>query len=242
MKAARAGRSGDVGPAQWLAAFTLVVAAHLLVVDWLAGFEPAASAPAIVQWIEVSLLAPPAPALAAVDEVAPPELAEPAAPDGEPTREPVPEPEPQPMEWMQESRPAPSTAHPQRRTRSQAQRQQSTAVASRSGGGDGPTTVTDGAGEPATTPRHDPAYLRNPRPIYPSQARRRGFEGKVLIRAQVAASGECAGATVSRSSGHAVLDEAALTAVRQWRFVPASRGGRAVAADVEIPIVFRLED
>ncbi|MFW6162471.1 MAG: energy transducer TonB, partial [Planctomycetota bacterium] len=47
---------------------------------------------------------------------------------------------------------------------------------------------------------------------------------------------------VARSSGHAVLDEAAVAAVRRWRFTPARAGGAAVTAEVEIPIRFRLSD
>jgi protein TonB len=39
-----------------------------------------------------------------------------------------------------------------------------------------------------------------------------------------------------------MLDQAALQAVKQWHFVPAQRGGEAVAAWVEVPIVFRLEE
>jgi protein TonB len=62
------------------------------------------------------------------------------------------------------------------------------------------------------------------------------------VHATVAASGECTRADLRRSSGHAILDEAALRAVRGWRFVPALRDGRPVAAGVDIPIVFRLED
>lgn len=95
---------------------------------------------------------------------------------------------------------------------------------------------------PWLAPRHDPAYLRNPAPAYPATARRLGLGGKVVIRAWVSATGECVNADVSRSSGHTLLDEAALAAVRRWRFVPASRGGRDVPAAVEIPIVFRLQD
>ena len=37
------------------------------------------------------------------------------------------------------------------------------------------------------------------------------------------------------------LDAAALAAVRQWRFVPAQRGGEPVAGVVTVPLVFRLE-
>ena len=47
---------------------------------------------------------------------------------------------------------------------------------------------------------------------------------------------------VAQGSGHAALDEAALAAVRVWRFVPAMRGGFPVAAVAEVPIRFTLTD
>jgi protein TonB len=67
------------------------------------------------------------------------------------------------------------------------------------------------------------------------------MQGKVLIYAVISPAGTCARAEVRVTSGNPLLDEAALRAVRSWRFVPASRDGQPVAAGVEIPIVFRLE-
>jgi protein TonB len=101
---------------------------------------------------------------------------------------------------------------------------------------------SDADGDHATVAaRYDVAALSNPKPPYPLAARRRGIEGRVMLRAQVRADGSCAEVWVKRSSGHDVLDAAALDTVRRWRFVPAQRAGRAVDAWVEVPIVFRLE-
>jgi protein TonB len=47
--------------------------------------------------------------------------------------------------------------------------------------------------------------------------------------------------SVDTSSGSTALDEAALDAVRKWRFVPAKRGAQPVEAWHLVPIVFRLE-
>jgi protein TonB len=47
---------------------------------------------------------------------------------------------------------------------------------------------------------------------------------------------------VVATSGHASLDAAAMTAVQQWRFVPATRGGTPVPAVAEVPVRFRLTD
>ncbi|MBK1732982.1 energy transducer TonB [Thiococcus pfennigii] len=82
----------------------------------------------------------------------------------------------------------------------------------------------------------------NPRPAYPRLARRQGIEGRVLIRVAVLDSGRVGHAEVSRGSGARALDDAALAAVRRWRFHPALRRGQAIAATVTVPVVFRLED
>ena len=44
-----------------------------------------------------------------------------------------------------------------------------------------------------------------------------------------------------RRSGSRALDRAAVDAVRQWTFEPAVRGGRTVAADVQVPVTFRID-
>jgi protein TonB len=46
---------------------------------------------------------------------------------------------------------------------------------------------------------------------------------------------------VNQSSGFSRLDEAALAAVRQWRFVPARSGTEAIADSVTVPIIFRRD-
>jgi protein TonB len=91
-------------------------------------------------------------------------------------------------------------------------------------------------------PRHHAAYLSNPPPAYPLAARRRGIEGTVLVRAEISAGGECQRAELKKTSGHEMLDNAALEAVKKWRFVPAKRGSQAVVAWVEVPITFKLEN
>ena len=94
---------------------------------------------------------------------------------------------------------------------------------------------------PLTPPRSDAAYLNNPRPAYPLAARRRGDQGTVLVRVVVKADGMAASVALDRSSGHPALDEAALGAVKSWRFVPARQGGQAVESPYVVPVVFKLE-
>ncbi len=86
------------------------------------------------------------------------------------------------------------------------------------------------------------SYLNNPPPTYPLAARRRGHEGTVIVRAEIGSDGGCRQAALKKGSGHALLDQAAVAAVRRWRFVPAKRGDTAVTAWVEVPITFKLEN
>ena len=92
-----------------------------------------------------------------------------------------------------------------------------------------------------TPPLWDAAYLQNPRPLYPMSARRRGEQGTVLLKVLVTREGTAATVRVETSSGSKSLDEAALEAVRKWRFVPAKRGAQPVEEWYEIPLVFKLE-
>ena len=67
-----------------------------------------------------------------------------------------------------------------------------------------------------------------------------GLEGEVVVRAEIDESGDPLEPSVWRSSGHPLLDRAALEAVRRWRFKPAERNGKPVGAVVQIPVSFRL--
>jgi protein TonB len=86
------------------------------------------------------------------------------------------------------------------------------------------------------------AYLHNPKPEYPAIAKRRQWQGKVILKVRVLADGKASQVSIATSSGHDVLDEAAVEAVSQWHFVPAKRGGQAVESWVNVPINFNLLD
>jgi protein TonB len=85
-----------------------------------------------------------------------------------------------------------------------------------------------------------PDYLFNPRPAYPKEARRQRQQGLVVLSVLVNEAGEPVHVDVASSSGHKLLDEAAISAVKCWRFVPARVGDSKVASRVEIPIRFIL--
>ncbi|MCX7089460.1 MAG: energy transducer TonB [Methylococcales bacterium] len=83
-------------------------------------------------------------------------------------------------------------------------------------------------------------YGYNPKPIYPSIAKRLGWKGKVILHVQVSAAGESTSVSVQQSSGHEELDDAAVEAVKQWRFIPAKRGNTPVSSSVQVPLNFNL--
>jgi periplasmic protein TonB len=86
-----------------------------------------------------------------------------------------------------------------------------------------------------------PRALLNPAPTYPREALARRLEGVVLVQVTVDAGGEVTQVRLARTSGVGSLDEAALTAVRQWRFLPA-RHPNTPPRRVNIPIEFVIRD
>jgi TonB family protein len=80
-------------------------------------------------------------------------------------------------------------------------------------------------------------------PDYPPAALRLEQQGEVRVKLRVLASGATADVQVRSSSGHALLDEAALRYLRGARFVPAQdRSGLPVDSLVIVPIRFVLQD
>lgn len=101
------------------------------------------------------------------------------------------------------------------------------------------TTETE---EPFTEANFRANYASNPKPEYPAIAKSRDWQGKVMLRVQVSAEGLSDSVQVEKSSGHDLLDECAVDAVKRWRFIPAKRGETSVASSVLVPINFSLRD
>jgi periplasmic protein TonB len=85
-------------------------------------------------------------------------------------------------------------------------------------------------------PRGGYQYL----PSYPSSARRLGIQGTTLLQVLVSDDGRVSDVIVKQSAGHPDLDQAAVNAVRRWRFEPARRGPEPVAMWVQLPFEFRF--
>ena len=101
-------------------------------------------------------------------------------------------------------------------------------------------------GMPATARNTDAdykaAYLNNPRPAYPLLAIRQGAQGQVLLLVEVLTDGRAGRIELEKVSGHAMLDAAAINAVRAWRFNPARKDGLLTTQTVRIPIHFNLKE
>lgn len=96
------------------------------------------------------------------------------------------------------------------------------------------------APKPVTPPSASAGYLKNPAPEYPELAQRRGWEGTVLLRVHVLASGKPGEVQVQTTSGRQQLDDAALQAVKRWSFVPAKQGDVPQDGWVSVPIDFKI--
>jgi len=159
-------------------------------------------------------------------EPPPPEFAKPP---------PKPQPKPQPKPVAKPQPPA-RPAEPNRPVREQ-DASPNTGPTPREG-------VPQGAPQAAAGPRTVSAaqlgYLVPPNPVYPARSRKSGDQGNVMVRVLVDAAGRPSQVTLQASSGHAALDEAALSAVRAAQFRPYSDGGTPQAVWVLVPINFVL--
>jgi periplasmic protein TonB len=84
-----------------------------------------------------------------------------------------------------------------------------------------------------------PRAIYKPEPDYSDEARKAGFQGVVVLLAVIGPDGRPAKLRVARSLGMG-LDEKALEAVQHWRFEPARKDGRPVAAQIYVEVDFHL--
>jgi TonB family protein len=110
-----------------------------------------------------------------------------------------------------------------------------------SGGGIGPGTGGGTGGGPFQPGSgiDPPTVVREVRPTYTDEARRRAIEGDVVLEIVVRRDGSVGNVRVQRTLG-AGLEQKAIEAVRQWRFSPARRQGVAVDVVVNVSVEFKL--
>lgn len=87
-------------------------------------------------------------------------------------------------------------------------------------------------------PGHIGGFGRN---NYPRAAKERGWEGTVKLKVHIQADGEIGEVIVLESSGHDMLDEAAVDMVKEGNATPARRGDKQVDSWVILPYRFHLE-
>lgn len=85
-----------------------------------------------------------------------------------------------------------------------------------------------------------PQLLSSPEPVYPESARDASIEGTAVVGLIISVDGGVSSAWIESSSGSGALDDAAVNAVYNWRFVPAKQNGTAIEARSRVPVSFSL--
>jgi protein TonB len=83
----------------------------------------------------------------------------------------------------------------------------------------------------------EPLKIRDVKPVYPEIARAAAVSGIVILEIRIDTEGSVTDARVLRSI--ALLDQAALDAVYQWRFTPTVLNGQAVPVIMTVTVNFR---
>jgi len=82
--------------------------------------------------------------------------------------------------------------------------------------------------------------IRKTMPIYPPIAKATGTQGTVVLQATISKSGTIENLRVA--SGHQLLQQAALDAVRNWHYRPYLLNGEPVEVETTVNVVFKLQD
>lgn len=98
------------------------------------------------------------------------------------------------------------------------------------------------SGKPSARDNFPISDLHNPSPEYPEMGVFLGYQGDVIIRIRVSAKGDSAGVEILRSSGHKVLDDSAINALRKWRFTPTKHDNTPMNDYVIITVSYVLYD
>ncbi len=96
-------------------------------------------------------------------------------------------------------------------------------------------------GKQASTVIHEANYRKQTPPTYPRRALELGQEGMVTLHAEVTPAGLPRELKVAKSSGHRLLDMAALAAVKKWEFEPTNVNGNTITSWVRVPVRFVIQ-
>ena len=82
--------------------------------------------------------------------------------------------------------------------------------------------------------------IENPHPKYPIIARKKGWQGRLLLAVHIDQNGNVLDIHVKETSGYEILDRASVKTIRDWKFLPARHGNRYVEDNINIPVSFKL--
>lgn len=78
-------------------------------------------------------------------------------------------------------------------------------------------------------------------PVYPAAAVREGLEGRVLLDVRMGGDGKIRSVRLGVSSGHRLLDDAAIRAAGRWNVSPGAATSEVAEMQVMIPVEFNLQ-
>lgn len=101
--------------------------------------------------------------------------------------------------------------------------------------------------EPSLNPNpnpvfHEPQYRRRVAPPYPRRALELGMQGVVELLVKIMPDGRAGEFKTARTSGHKLLDLAALAAVRHWEFEPPRKNGVPSEGWALVPVRFAISE
>jgi protein TonB len=80
--------------------------------------------------------------------------------------------------------------------------------------------------------------IRRIEPIYPPMAKVAHIQGEVILQAIISKTGTIE--NLRRVSGHPILSQAAMDAVKQWKYKPYLLNGEAVEVETTVQVTFRM--
>lgn len=129
--------------------------------------------------------------------------------------------------------------HPERTVKPAQEKQKSNALDAASALNTAKTDLNEKGAGPSTIISEAQYKYRKPI-VYPTQARRRGQQGKVKLHVLISESGRPMELKVVESSGFSLLDKAALAAVKKWEFIPPVTKNETQLSWVSVPVDFVL--
>ncbi len=97
---------------------------------------------------------------------------------------------------------------------------------------------TNATSKPLITKKATATY--QPHPKYPYLAKKRRWQGQVLLLISLDEQGNIINIKIEQSSGFTLLDKTAIKTIRQWQFEPAYAQNKAIRSQLRVPIKYQL--